>query len=183
MSAVERLVTAEEFARMPESSHYQYELVEGRLVRMSRPNFDHGRIVVQLAHLLKTHLEKQPEGVAVVESGFILASDPDTVRGPDVSFVRQGRVPSRGHRGFPRMAPDAVFEVLSPDDRAGEMRAKIADYLDRGVGVAVVVDPRDRAIVVHRPGAQPATLRDADDVVDLADAIPGFTCRVSEIFE
>ena len=117
MSAVERLVTAEEFARMPESSHDRYELVEGRLVRISRPNFDHGRIVVQLAHLLKTRLEKQREGVAVVESGFILASDPDTVRGPDVSF------------------------------------------------------------------AQPATLRDADDVVDLTDAIPGFTCRVSEIFE
>ena len=59
MSAVVRLVTAEEFARMPESSHDRYELVEGRLVRISRPNFDHGRIVVQLAHLLKTRLESR----------------------------------------------------------------------------------------------------------------------------
>ena len=183
MSAIERLVTAEEFARMPESTHYRYELVEGRLVRMSPPNFDHGRIVVQLAHLLKTHLEKQPAGVAVVESGFILASNPDTVRGPDVSFLRHERVPARGNRGFPRIAPDAVFEVLSPDDRPGEVRAKIADYLARGVGVASVIDPRARTVVVHRPGVPPVTLHDADDVVDLADVIPGFTCTVSEIFE
>jgi Uma2 family endonuclease len=181
MSATERLITAEEFERMPSSE--RYELVEGRLVPMSPVNADHGRVVAQIAYLLKAHLKDRPTGIAVIETGFTLSSNPDTVRGPDVSFLRHERAPAPGTRGFPKIAPDAVFEVLSPDDRPGEVRAKIVDYLARGVGVAVVVDPRDRTIVIHRPGTQSFTLREANDVVDLADAIPGFTCRANEIFE
>jgi Uma2 family endonuclease len=182
MSATERLVTAEEFERFPDDDRYRYELVEGRVVRMSPPNADHGRLVAQITYLLKAYLKHRPEGIAVVETGFTLATDPDTVRGPDVSFLRHERAPAPGTRGFPRIAPDAVFEVLSPDDRPGEMHKKIAEYLGHGVRLVVVLDPDDRTVGVHRPGAQPGTLRD-DDVLDMGDVIPGFTCRVSDIFE
>jgi len=183
MSGTERLVTAEEFARIPEDDLDRYELVEGRLVRMSPPNFDHGRIVGQVVYLLKTHLKTQPTGVAVIETGFTIASNPDTVRGPDVAFVRQDRIPSPGTCGFPKIAPDAVFEVLSPDDRPGEIRKKIAEYIRRGVHLVVVINPDDKTVVIHRPGPQLVTLRDGHDVLDMADVIPGFTCRVSDIFE
>jgi Uma2 family endonuclease len=183
MSATERLLTADEFARMPESTQYRYELVEGRLVPMSPVNADHGRVVAQIAYLLKAHLKNRPTGIAVVETGFTLSSDPDTVRGPDVSFLRHERAPAPGTRGFPKIAPDAVFEVLSPDDGPGEIRTKIAEYFGSGVGLIVVVDPVDLTVLVHRSGSRLLTLRDAEDVVDLTDAIPGFTCRVSEIFE
>ena len=106
-----------------------------------------------------------------------------TVRGPDVSFLRHERAPAPETRGFPRIAPDAVFEVLSPDDRHGFTRTKVAEYLGRGVQLVVVVDPDDRTIVVHRPGGQTVALREDRDVLDIADVIPGFTCRVSDIFE
>jgi Uma2 family endonuclease len=181
MSRTEHLVTVEEFERMPSAE--RYELVEGRLVPMSPVNFDHGRIVLQLAYLLKEHLKNRPEGVAVVEAGFTLASNPDTVRGPDVAFVRRGRAPAPGTRGFPRIAPDALFEVLSPDDRPGDLRKKVAEYIRCGVHLVVVVDPEKKTLVIHRREAQPLTLRDGNDVLDMADVIPGFTCRVSDIFE
>jgi Uma2 family endonuclease len=183
MPGTNRLVTAEELERMPEDDRYRYELVEGRLVRMSQPNADHGRIVGQITYLLKAHLKNRPSGIVVVETGFTLATDPDTVRGPDVSFLRKERAPAPGTRGFPKIAPDAVFEVLSPDDRPAEARAKIAQYLGSGVRLVVVVDPDDRTLVVHRSGTQPVTLRDDSDVLDVADAIPGFTCRAGEIWE
>jgi Uma2 family endonuclease len=181
MSGAERLITAEEFERMPSSE--RYELVEGRLVPMSPVNADHGRVVAQIAYLLKAHLKNRPVGIAVVETGFTLASDPDTVRGPDLAFLCHDRAPAPGTRGFPRIAPDAVFEVLSPDDRQSEVRTKIGQYLASGVRVAVVVDPGDRSVVVHRPRAPRVMLRANSDVLDLADAIPGFSCRVSDIFE
>jgi Uma2 family endonuclease len=182
MSATERLVTAEEFERMPSAE--RYELVEGRLVAMSPVNTDHGRIVLQLGYLLKAHLKDRPEGVAVAEAGFTLARDPDTVRGPDIAFIRNERMPPPSRRrGFPAMAPDAVFEVLSPDDRPGEVRRKIAEYLGSGARLVVIVDPHDQTVVAHRPGTQPLTLRDGNAVLDMADVIPGFTCRVSDIFE
>ena len=127
-----RLVTAEELERFPDDD-YRYELVEGRLIRMSPVNFDHGRVVMRLGFLLSRHLEQHPVGVIGTEIGFKLASNPDTVRGPDIAFLKNERVPSRGTRGFFTGAPDLVIEVLSPEDRPGEMRQKIDGYLARGV--------------------------------------------------
>lgn len=184
MSGTERLVTAEEFEQMPEDDLDRHELVEGRLVPMSPPNIEHGRLVAQVTALLYQHLKRHAVGFVVCEAGFKLATNPDTVRGPDVAFIRQDRMPPAStRRGFAAMAPDAVFEVLSPEDRPGEVRAKIAEYLDRGVRVVVVVDPDDKTVIMHRPGAQPVIVRDDSDVVDLVDTIPGFNCRVSDIFE
>jgi Uma2 family endonuclease len=92
-------------------------------------------------------------------------------------------MPAPGTRGFPRIAPDAVFDVLSPDDRPRGIRKKIADYLGRGVRLVVVVDPDDKTLVVYRPGTQPVTLRDGSQVLAIGDVIPGFSCRLSDIFE
>src|SRR5678816_2505157 len=116
MSKITRLVTAGELERLPDDG-YRYELVEGRLVRMSPVTFDHGRIVLRLGFLLSRHLEERPVGVIGTDIGFKLASNPDTVRGPDIAFVRSERVPARGTPGFLKQSPDAVIEVLSPDDR------------------------------------------------------------------
>src|SRR5262245_28456893 len=121
MPGIERLITAEEFERMP--SDERYELVEGRLVPMSPVNVEHGSIVMQVGYLLKHFLKSHPIGTVVSESGFTLARNPDTVRGPDIAFIRSDRMPppQARKRGFPAMAPDAVVEVLSPDDRLGEV--------------------------------------------------------------
>jgi Uma2 family endonuclease len=154
-----RLVTAEEFERMPEDVLDRYELIEGRLVPMSPVNFDHGRVVAQLLFLRKRHLQGTPVGVVAAEVGFKLASNPDTVRGPDVAFIKNDRLPSRGTRGFLKEPPDAVIEVLSPDDRPSEMRRKIAEYLTRGIAVVVLVDPKREAVTAYRPAGSPTLLR------------------------
>ena len=117
-----RLVTAEELQRMP---NFRGELVEGRLVEMSPPNFEHGATVVRLASLLHAYTRARALGVIVVETGFKLASNPDTVRGPDIAFVSQQRLKATRRRGFVDGAPDLVVEVLSPDDRPADMRQKV----------------------------------------------------------
>ena len=182
MSGTARLVTAEELERMPDDPLNRYELVEGRLIRMSPVSFDHGRIVVRLSVLLQRHLDETPVGAVGTDVGVKLASNPDTVRGPDIAFVRSDRVPARGTRGFLKQSPDAVIEVLSPDDRPSEMRRKIAEYLAKGVAVVSVVDPRDETVTSYRPAGSAVTLRDENDLLDLSDVIPGFRCSLREIF-
>lgn len=176
------LVTAEELARLPDDG-YRYELVEGRLIRMSPVNFDHGRIVMRMGFLLNRHLEQHPSGVVGAEIGFVLASNPDTVRGPDIAFVRNDRVPSRGGRGYVKGAPDLVIEVLSPDDRPRETREKIDGYLAKNVSLVVVIDPAAGTANMFRPGTTAVTLTSETDVLDLSDVIPGFRCQLGEIFE
>jgi Uma2 family endonuclease len=182
MSESTRLVTAEELARLPDNG-YRYELVDGRLIRMSPVSFDHGRIVVRLAARLYGFLQNQPVGVVVTDVGFKLASNPDTVRGPDIAFLKNERVPSRGKRGFFKGAPDLVIEVLSPEDRPGETREKVAGYLARGVPLVVVIDPDDKTARMFRPDAAAVALGSEADVLDLSDVIPGFHCHLREIFE
>ena len=67
--------------------------------------------------------------------------------------------------------------------RPGEMRAKIDEYLTRGVPLVVIVDPDERMVTLHPSGAPETTLRDRDEVFDLSLVIDGFRCHVEEIFE
>jgi len=183
MSDISRLVTAEEFERYPHEPPYErFELVEGRVIRMSPVSFDHGRVVARLGFLLSRHLEHHPVGTVGMEVGFKLASNPDTVRGPDIAFVRRDRVPTSG-RGFFTGAPDLVIEVLSPDDRSGAVRAKTEQYLATGVPVVVIVDPEERTARTFRPGLPPVALSSPNDVLDLSDAITGFRCSLNDIFQ
>lgn len=181
MAEAARLVTAEELEKFPDDG-YRYELVRGRVVRMSPPGFTHGRIAARIVALLSRYLEGRDLGIVAVEPGCKLESNPDTVRGPDVAFVRKERIPSPEPKGFWSGAPDVAFEVRSPDDRPGEIRAKVAEYLTHGVTAVVLVDPDKKTVVVSRRSRPSATLR-GDDTVDLADVIIGFRCRAREIFE
>jgi Uma2 family endonuclease len=181
MSKPTPLVTAEELERMPEDD-YRYELVRGRLIRMSPVAPRHGGVTTTIAALLWHHVTPRKLGRVWTEVGFRLASAPDTVRAPDVSFVRSDRLPLQDARGFYRGAPDLAIEVLSPDDRPADVQGKVDDYFAAGTPMVVVVDPEECRAVVHRPGSAAVTLND-DDMLDLDAAVRGFAVRVSEIFD
>jgi Uma2 family endonuclease len=182
MSEVTRLVTADELERFPEDD-CRYELVRGRLIRMSPVGWQHGGVVVHLISFLSRYLDDHPVGVIRTEVGFRLQSSPDTVRAPDVAFVRRDRVPAVERSGFVHGAPDLVVEVLSPDDSPAETRDKIDEYLRAGVSVVVVVDPRKNRATVHRPAAAPVMLCGDDAVLDIGDPLPGFRCRLGDLFK
>lgn len=176
-----RLVTADELERMLDDG-YRYELVRGRLIRMSPVAPRHGGVTIALGALLWQHVRARKLGRVWTEVGFRLESDPDTVLAPDVAFVRADRAPSEPEHGFFRGAPDVAFEVLSPDDRPGEVRDKLRDYFAAGTPMVVVVDPRKRRVVIHRSEVAPVELTSAD-TLDLEAAIPGFRVRLADILE
>ena len=60
--------------------------------------------------------------------------------------------------------------------------AKVRDYLERGVLIVWVVDPKKKTVTVHRGGSEPVTL-DMDDELDAGEIVPGFTCAVRRFFE
>jgi Uma2 family endonuclease len=182
MSESTHLVTAEELERFPDDD-YRYELVQGRIVRMSPVGFQHGRVVTRLLFRLSQHLEDRNLGVVLTEVGFTLATKPDTVRAPDIAFVRQERIPSPDPRGFLSGPPDLAVEVLSPEDRPAEIRTKVDEYLAHGVPLVVVLDPDTRTATVSRRLTPPVPLLAEEDLLDLDDVIPDFRCSLREIFE
>jgi Uma2 family endonuclease len=180
MSETSRLVTADELERYPDDD-YRYELVEGRVIRMSPVGFPHGRVVVELGAGLNAHARTHKLRVVLTEVGFKLKSDPDTVRAPDIAFIRQDRIPP-DPQGFWNGPPDLAVEVLSPDDRPPDIRTKVDEYLRYGVRLVVVVDPRLKTVTLFGHGASPVSLR-TDDELDLGEVVEGFRCPVREIFD
>jgi Uma2 family endonuclease len=181
MSEATRLVTAEELEKFPRDDR-RYELVHGRVVPMSPVGFLHSVVVPRICSLLDRHVRPRNLGVVVTELGCKLTSNPDTVRAPDVAFIRRERIPSNPPRGFWKGAPDLAIEVLSPDDRAAEVQEKVEEYLAHGVSLVVVVDPDLKTAVTFRASGGQATLKE-NDSLDLDDVMPGFRCAVREIFE
>ncbi len=181
MSYSARLVTADELERMPEDD-FRYELVRGRLIRMSPVAPRHGDVTVTLIALLAPHVRAHHLGRLWTEVGFRLFHGPDTVRAPDVAFVATDRQPDADASGFYRGAPDLAIEVLSPDDRPGDVRDKVRDYLGAGTPMVAIVDPMARTVTVHRPGATPRVLRE-NDTLDLDPIVSGFSVPVGSLFE
>jgi len=180
MSETARLITAEELEHFPTDE--RYELVEGRLVRMTPVGYLHGRTVVRLASMLERHARATGAGEVLTEVGFTLKSDPDTVLAPDIAFIRRDRLPASTPRGFWRGPADLAIQVLSPEDTPSKIRQKIDEYLLRGTSCVVVIDPEKRIATVFRRARQPVTLR-SEETLDLSEVVPGFACQVRAIVE
>lgn len=176
-----RLVTAEEFARFPDDDR-RYELVDGVVVEMSPVGGLHGALGVRLAALLEAHVAPRRLGVVMVETGFTLARNPDTVRGPDVSFVCAGRIPPSGvPETFWSGPPDLAVEIRSPGDSLSDLYAKSEAYLTRGVRLVWVLDPQAETVTVFAPGAPVFRLR-GEDILDAGDVIEGFRIPVTDLY-
>lgn len=176
-----KLLTAEDLYDIPDDGRHQYELVRGVLVVSEPPVTVHGVLAVQIAALLLAFVRPRKLGRVTIESGYVTERGPDTVRGPDVAFVRMGRVPTRADLDrYVEGAPDLAVEIRSPGDRAGEIAEKVAEYFRSGAGLVWGVDPRRRVVLVHTPDGHTRLLRDGD-TIDGGDVLPGFTAPVSEL--
>lgn len=160
----------------------QVELLRGQLVVREPPGTRHGAIAAKLTCHLGVFVEGQGLGIVFAQdTGFKIAADPDTVRAPDVAFVRRERADRIPARGYAELAPDLLAEVLSPDDAPAEVLAKVADWLSAGTKVVWVVDPQRSEIRVYRRDGSLTVLR-GNDSLEGEDVLPGFACRLSDVF-
>ena len=180
MAATQTITTAQQL--LEAEGLGRCELVRGELAMMSPAGFEHGRLIGRIGARLSQRVETDALGVVVgAETGFHIARDPDTVRAPDVAFIRKERLPPGPILGFFPGAPDLAVEVVSPNDRASELLAKVQDWLAAGCLAVWVIDPLQRTVAVYRPDKPLATLRPAD-VLEGDDVVPGFSVPVAEIF-
>lgn len=174
------LMTADELLRLNRPDK-RTELVRGVLVVREPAGYRHGAVAVNLTLALGNFAQAHGLGrLLAAETGFKLSSNPDTVRAPDVAFVRAERIPEPPPAGYAGFAPDLVVEVLSPDDRPGAVLEKVGDWLTAGVRLVWVVDPIRGIARVYRADGTEATLA-ATDALDGEDALPGFSCPLSDV--
>jgi Uma2 family endonuclease len=132
--------------------------------------------------LLRHFAKSNRAGRVVTETGVQTEKNPDTVRGPVVSFWSAERLPlNQEVIGYPPIAPDLCVEVLSPSNRPKQIKQKIKEYLFNGTKAVWIIDPEDRSMKIYRTPLESRSLEE-DAILDGEDVLPGFHCKVSELF-
>jgi Uma2 family endonuclease len=176
------LLTAEDLERISIPGKTT-ELIRGRIVVRELPGTWHGVVAARLLYFMADFVRRHDVGiVAAQDTGFKIAADPDTVRAPDMAFVARERVSEIARRGYAALAPDLLAEVLSPDDRPGEVLEKVANWLAAGTRIVWVIDPERREARVYRQDGSLAILGN-DDALEGEDVLPGFSCRLGDVLQ
>jgi Uma2 family endonuclease len=181
--SVGTLFTADQLLQMPKDG-FRYELVSGELTKMAPAGLEHG-IVGGSLHARLGHyvLENRLGVVPSSDTGFRLSSDPDTVLAPDVAFISAQRYRAvEDKEGFFEGAPDLAVEVVSPSDTPSEVAEKVNEWLAAGTRIVWVLKPARRTATVYRSATDIKTLTERDEL-DGEDVVPGFRCRVGDLFQ
>jgi Uma2 family endonuclease len=143
MGTTQQLVSVEEY--MHSTYEPDAEFVEGRIITRPMPKVPHSemqsfldRTLYQIGH---------PLGYRVwPELRVRTESDPPHYRVPDICMTK----------GKPQASDDVAIEppflcieILSPDDSAVELRAKVHEYLSFGVQFVWVIEPVTRTGEIH----------------------------------
>ena len=77
-----------------------------------------------------------------------------SILSPDASYVSEERLktlPKGGLRGFPRICPDFVIELVSESDSRETVKEKMNDWIANGAQLAWMIDPYQCMVHVFRP--------------------------------
>lgn len=175
-------MTADQLAAMPDDGCL-YELVRGELFTMAPAFEDHGAYEGEASYHLKHFARQRNLGrVYWSDTGFRLERDPDTVRAPDISFVRRDRLrPIDEANSFFPGAPDLAVEIASPSQSVGELTQKVGDYLRAGSALVWVYYPSTGHCLVFRADGSVVDLG-PQDTISGEDVLPGFAMTVAELF-
>lgn len=172
----------EDLLRMPDGD--QYELVAGQLVERNM-SFWSSFVAGETFGRLRDYCRAGHPGWLVPEgtSYQCFPHAPNKVRRADVSFIKAERLSlvQATEEGHLSIFPDLAVEVLSPNDLAYEVNAKVQDFLRAGVLLVWIIEPRMRTVQVYRPTGQAANLGENDELTG-EDVLPGFRCRVGDLF-
>ncbi len=180
MSIAEPITTAEQLFQASDLG--RCELLRGELIMMSPAGSKHGMIAARLAAILEDFVQSRGLGVVLgAETGFRIAENPDTVRAPDAAFIRRERIEGELPDGYFPGAPDLAVEVLSPNDRAGEVFDKVQDWLAAGSAAVWVVDPKTKTVTVYGADRRAVMLTSSESISG-GDLLPGFSVPVAGVF-
>jgi len=166
-------MTLEEFARLPRDGA-RHEMSAGELLTLPVPKSLHSRIVSVV-------LDALPAVDAFPGAGYILSSDPLTIRQPDVSVISRERIRAADPDSYFEGAPELAIEVVSPSDFAEDLDIKTKQYFQAGAQQVWILYPKTQTVHVFSRGAATVVLNQ-DQTLEGGDVLPGFTVPVASLF-
>jgi Uma2 family endonuclease len=182
MTVQEKLYTADELLEISERSDNRYELVKGQLIEMPPTGDMHGVVAMDFGRIMGNFIVENDLGLVVgTDTGFVLFTNPDTVRAPDIAFISKARLTPLTGKYF-TIAPDLAVEVISPSESASEINDKILEYFEAGVKLVWLLYPKSRTIHVYTAADEVKIIK-VGAILDGRDVLPGFQMAVSDVFK
>jgi Uma2 family endonuclease len=176
---LDRRATIEDLMQMPEDGQ-KYELVDGEIV-VSPTGYRHSAVGLRIGHLVQLFLDEHPIG-AIAGADLGVVFDNGNLRSPDLTFVRNEKIPTGdAETRFLEVVPDLVVEVLSPSDSMKFVGHKIGEFLERGVPIVWLVDPKQQTVTMYRSLTNTERYT-AEDTITAEPVLPGFSCTVARFF-
>ena len=184
-TTAEKLFTAEEFfdwVELPANRGRRFELRAGEVIEMPPAGKYHGFVCGNVAGILRNFAIARKKGyVCTNDAGVIVSRDPDSVRGPDVTFYEDQETADDMQRQYASAPPVLAVEVVSPGDRINDVMQRVAQLLSRGVQTVWLVDPEARDVSICRSGAEPVLVSGNEPVIG-GQSLADFSCPASDFF-
>ena len=185
--ATKRMTSEDLFAMRPSKTVDRW-LFRGELreSKVTKRNPNHSGAVMALGGILRNWALTDPKRFGKVQGAevyFRIRTDPETNVGIDVALASPAQTAAITKKSsYIDGPPMFAAEVLSPYDKQKEIDEAIQEYLDCGVPVVWIVNPTHETVTVYRPGAEPILYNRTQEISG-DPVLPGFRCRVAEIFE
>ncbi|MBX3063515.1 MAG: Uma2 family endonuclease [Anaerolineae bacterium] len=175
------LLTGDDLLNMPATDE-RHELIEGELITMPPPGSPHARTQISFGAVLWLYEKKSGFGRAFGDSGYHTRGDNQTVRAPDAAFISYARLPADQQlEGYLKIAPELVVEVISPNDSAKDVEAKVLEWLEFGVAMVLLAYPGTQRIHVYT-APEEVKIYKRTDTISGGDVLPGLEIKVQDIF-
>jgi len=183
MEGIPACMTANEYLHF-NTGDRPTELVRGQVHYYDFPEQAHGMVCAQILRHVYEHSESRDLGHLLCNNaGYIAGRNPDTVRGPDVSFFGYDQLPKGQLKWeFAPMAPHIAFEVIAFNEPPTRISEQVADHLAAGCNAVCVFHPHRETIQVFRPESERQTLS-GDMELTLSDVLgPDFSVPAKKFF-
>ncbi|WP_223649142.1 Uma2 family endonuclease [Hymenobacter psoromatis] len=115
-------------------------------------------------------------------AGFTLSTG--AMLSPDASWLAQARwdaLSADDRRGFARVCPDFVAELLSPSDRLTDTMRKLEHWLEAGARLGWLIVPATESVYIFEPGQPVRPVVGFDQVLSGGSVLPGFELELRRL--
>ncbi len=168
--------TASDFQLDPDR---HYEFVDGEWRVRPPQEFLHSRTLSRLNRHLGEFVDERRCGRIYLVCSYQIGADERII---DLSYISAARIPPEGEPATKwMMPPDLAIEIISSTDLHDDVYRRLNDYLRAEIKQVWLVNPFDQSILVYRSRTDITAFVD-DAGLTCEDLLPGFCCRLSDIF-
>ena len=154
----------------------------GELLIMSLTGGETGNRNIELAFQIQAWSRQNNLGIAF-DSSTCFKLPNGANRSPDAAWMQREKwtalTPEQRQR-FPPLCPDFVVELRSASDSLETLRAKMQEYLDNGIRLGWLIDPKTEQVEIYRLGQAVERLQSPTTLLG-EDVLPHFVLDVVSV--